>query len=313
MRVLSFFLAVLALAFSAGAAAASDKKEANQVTAKYGDAQILVSGGGAASPSKQTATFPKSASSSGSLTAKAGQFLYVTFSVTDAGDGAALKPHQTFVRLTNAKTGVSSFFVAKPDASSNEVGRFKIELPVSDRKALRDATEPGDYDVFVIVGDAALTNPVEWKVGTVNLQPPAAPAKPSVPLYTQPLLHDSDTTLVPLKEISHIFRNPERRPHAIVSLVAAGLIVAVVVGWIGYALSIPGARVSIPLASFIWAVGFHGSLAAVFVLFGLYWLRLTMFTTLGWLAILAVPLTVFGRQLLVSLQKRDARAATKKE
>jgi oligosaccharyltransferase complex subunit delta (ribophorin II) len=255
------------------------------------------------------AAFPNAAS--GSLTAKAGQYLYVTFSVTDAATKEELKPHQAFVRLTNTATGVASYFVAKPDPSGAEAGRHKLELAVGDRKALRDAVEAGDYAVHVIVGDAALENPVEWKVAAVNLQPPAPAAKAPVPLYTTPLLHESDTALAPLREIAHSFRTPERRPHAVVSLVAACAVVAVLVGWVLYVLSLPGLRFSVPWASSLWVFGFHGSFAAVLGLFALYWLRLDMFTTLGYLALLAPVVAFFMHMLLSTLQKRDALAAAK--
>lgn len=306
-------LALLGAALAAGAALVA---AAGSTRASYGNAQIIVSGGDAgAVPARATAAYPKSASNT--LSAKADQFLHVTFSVKDAEDGSALAPHQAFVRLTHETSGVASYFVAKPDAGG-EAGQHKLELRVGDRKALRDATEPGTYAVAVIVGDASLANPVEWSIGRVTLSPPAAPVHKAPPLYTTPLLHESDTALGPLREIKHTFRAPERRPPAAISLAAAGAVVAIVVGWVLYVLALPGWRWAAPLTSGaggLWVLGFHGSFGAVLALFLAYWLApaggLDMIRTLALLAVLAAPLAFFMHRLLATLQARDDATAAK--
>lgn len=309
MRVSAAIVAAAAaIAVSAAAASAA-------VTAAYGEAQLIATtkGAGAKPPIRQTATYPNAASG-GVLDATAAQQLTLLFSVADAATGAALAPHQAFVRFmpaAAAATGAATYFVATPDTAGSAAGAHRFSIDLSDRKALATLTEPGTYNVEIIVGDANIANPVQWQVGTVKIAPAQPPAKSPPPLYTTPLLHESDTTLKPLREIAHTFRAPEKRPPTVISIAAAGLVVLAVVVWIGHVLSIPGLKLALPLAASIWALAFFGGVAAILALFAAYWLRLTMFTTLGYLALLALPTAFAGRQLLVAVQA--AAADTKEE
>ncbi len=64
-------------------------------------------------------------------------------------------------------------------------------------------------------------------------------------LYSKPLLHESDTTLKPLAEIHHQFRQPEQRAPFIVSLVFTALVFVPLFGFITYVPSINGLPVNI--------------------------------------------------------------------
>jgi oligosaccharyltransferase complex subunit delta (ribophorin II) len=252
------------------------------------------------------AAYPKE--SAGNVVAKDGQYLHVLFDVTASTTKDALKPHQAFVRLTNQKTGAATLFVAQPDDSAiaDRKGVHRFSVDMSDRNSLFGAAEAGDYDVHIVVGDASIPNPVDWKVGSVNLQPRAAPVKAAPPLYTTPLLHESDITLAPLREIAHVFRAPESRPPAVISLAFAGAIVAALALWVLSALRLD-MSFRVPLTASVWALGFHGCFGLILALFAAYWFGLTMFTTLGYLSVLAIPTMMFGRQLLVSLQAAESQ------
>lgn len=60
---------------------------------------------------------------------------------------------------------------------------------------------------------------------------------------------------------------------------------------------------------FIFGTGFLASLAGIFALFGWYWLELTMFRTLGYLAVLGSANLTFGHLTLKRLASQDASAA----
>lgn len=319
MRFVAFlaFLALLSGADAKKKKKSAESDEASSVektlmAAKYGEAQLLVTVGAKAGGSylyRASAEYPKVAT--GSVVAKDGQHFHVLFDVT-APAGEGFNPHQAFIRLTNKATGKTSIFVAHPDSTTNadRKGLHKFSVDLSDRKALYEAADGGDFTVDVLIGDSSISNPVVWSVGSVSLQPRAPVQTPTPPLYSTPLLLDSDNTLVPLKEISHIFRQPDSRPPAVVSLVFTGIVLFVFAIWLLSTLRL-GLSFRIPLASFPWAVGFFASFGAILALFILYWYNLTMFTTLGYLTILSVPTVLFGRQLLVSLQAEDDAAASK--
>lgn len=63
---------------------------------------------------------------------------------------------------------------------------------------------------------------------------------------------------------------------------------------------------------FLWVLGFHGSLGAILVLFSVYWLRLNMFETLGYLAPLTLSALVFGNLALRAAASGDAAGAKSK-
>jgi hypothetical protein len=64
---------------------------------------------------------------------------------------------------------------------------------------------------------------------------------------------------------------------------------------------------------FVFGVGFLASLAAVLVLFVLYWIEFTMFQTLGYLAVLSVAVMAFGHLTLKKLAHASVAAKAKKE
>lgn len=252
-------VAIVVAAAAAAAAGAGAGAAAAAVTAVYGEAQAIATAPGKAAaakaPIRRQATYPGPASG-GVLDATATQHLTVTFAVTNAADGAPLAPHQAFVRFVPAAAdgaGQITHFVAAPDSASSIAGAHRFSLDLNDRKALATLTEAGEYHVDLVIGDTAIANPVEWRVGTVKISPAQPPAKSPPPLYTTPLLYESDTTLKPLREIAHTFRAPEKRPPAVISMGAGGLVVLAVVVWVTHVLSIPGLKLMLP--AFGWCVG----------------------------------------------------------
>lgn len=65
-------------------------------------------------------------------------------------------------------------------------------------------------------------------------------------------------------------------------------------------------------SNFVFGVGFLGSLAGILALFGTYWLRLTMFQTLGYLAIVGSVNIWFGHMLLKRLASQATESGAKK-
>lgn len=72
---------------------------------------------------------------------------------------------------------------------------------------------------------------IETDLGTLTLSFPPKP-KPTFPLYTRPLLHESDISLVPMPVIEHQFRVPEKRPTPIIPAFFTLLIAACLAGFI---------------------------------------------------------------------------------
>ena len=297
-------------AVAAAATAGGSSSGSSAVAAAYGEAQVYVTGGPGTATSRVTAAYP--APAPGALTAAVGSVLHVVFAVTNAATGAGLTPHQAFVRLTHAESGVVTHFVAPPAPTlrAGAAGVHGWSVDLSDRKALAGAAAMGVYAVDIVVGDAGISNPVVWRVtNALTLQPAAAPVKPAPPLYTTPLLHESDTTLTPLRKIAHAFRTPEKRPPAVVSLAAAAAIVACLLAFVVAAFRVPGFGISVPPGAALWAGAFFLCFAAYIALFAAFWLSVNMFTTLTYAALLAAPTAFTCHRMLVALQAADAKTA----
>lgn len=94
----------------------------------------------------------------------------------------------------------------------------------------------------------------------------------------------------------HLFREPEKRPARFVSdlfsVLAALPLLILLVLWARLRINVSNLSLS------LWTLGFHLGLAGIFILFGLFWLKLNMFETVRYL--LAIGLVTFfsGNKLL---------------
>jgi len=209
------------------------------------------------------------------------QKVSVKFQLQDMQAKGPMEVHQAFIRLTRENTDQEIIFVAEADASST----YKFELDVG-ANAKDFAFQSGKYAMELIVGDAVVENPFSWNLAEVSLTFPEGTETKEEDPYRY----------AKKPEIKHMFREPEKRPPAVVSnlftFLALAPLVLLIIMWIAL-----GANVSnFPLS--LSALGFHIGLAAIFGLYYCYWLTLDMFLTLRYLGILAVPTFLFGNRLL---------------
>ncbi|KAI1299206.1 Dolichyl-diphosphooligosaccharide--protein glycosyltransferase subunit 2 [Halotydeus destructor] len=112
----------------------------------------------------------------------------------------------------------------------------------------------------------------------------------------------------PKPEIVHQFRQPDKRPPQAVSdtftaLTALPLLVLFVL-WAKIGVNLNDLHVSLS------ALVFHSSLAAIFGLYVMFWIRLNMFTTVKCLLGISIVALISGRSLLRALNsKRKVKAA----
>ncbi|XP_003707065.1 oligosaccharide transferase delta subunit isoform X2 [Megachile rotundata] len=213
-------------------------------------------------------------------------------------DGTTKKPmrtHQTFVRLSSVANSNSDkkareiLLVAEPDASH----LYKFDMPVGSMAANFDYLS-GDYNVELIVGDAVLSNPFQWTVATVTLK---FPEPISTERADKGVLYKYKSNIYETKpEIKHMFREREKRPPAFVSNLFSGLCLAPVL-----LLLILWAKLGVNISNFpisVSALMFHLGLGSIFVLFGIFWLKLNMFVTLRYLVGLGVVTFLAGNKML---------------
>lgn len=212
------------------------------------------------------------------------QKIIVKFQLKDKADGTKMSAHQTFLKLTNQKTNQEIIFVA--DAASN---KFDLDIGSS---AGQFGHLSGKYSMELIIGDAVIENPFSWAVGDVNLNFPEGqtPKDKGLDRYAKK------------PEIEHLFREPEKRPAAVVSTVFTFLVLSpvliLVLLWMKIGVNVSNFPMSLS------AIGFHLCLAAIFGLYYCYWVQLDMFQTVRYLGLLALPTFIFGNRLLSGIASK---------
>uniref|UniRef100_A0A5B7AM07 Dolichyl-diphosphooligosaccharide--protein glycosyltransferase subunit 2 n=1 Tax=Davidia involucrata TaxID=16924 RepID=A0A5B7AM07_DAVIN len=233
-----------------------------------------------------------------SLSANHLQKLRLSFQLTTPL-GHAFEPHQAFLKLRH-ETKVEHIFVL-----GNSGKKFQIIL---DFLGLVEKFFylSGRYDIQLTVGDAVMENSFLQALGHVELDLPEPPEKATRP-PPQPV--DPYLRYGPKAEITHIFRSPEKRPPQELSLAFLGLIFLPFIGFLVGLL-----RIGINLKNFptsavpaTFAILFHLGIAAVLLLYALFWLKLDLFTTLKALGFLGIFLMFVGHKILSHLASTSAK------
>ncbi|TXG63843.1 hypothetical protein EZV62_010837 [Acer yangbiense] len=204
-----------------------------------------------------------------SLSANHLQKLRLSFQLTTPR-GSAFKPHQAFLKLRH-ETKVEHVFLVR-----NSGKKFEITL---DFLGLVEKLFylSGKYDIQLTVGDAVMENSLLSDIGYVELDLPEAPEKAPRP---PPQVVDPYSRYGPKAEISHIFRAPEKRPPQELSLTFSGLILLPFIGFLIGLLRLGVNLKNFPTSSVpvAFAILFHVGIAAVLLLYVLFWLKVRLFT-----------------------------------
>jgi len=220
------------------------------------------------------------------------QKIVMKFSIKSVSSDELLTPHQAFVRLTNQKTNQEIFFVPEPEAS--KMYKFDLDLGATAKDSF--ASRSGKYTMDLIIGDAVIENPFEWNAGVLSLtfgQEAVKPKKEKQTMYTAK------------PAIDHMFRQPEKRPSQTVSTAFTALIfipfLLMIILWFNIGANISNFQFS------LGSILFHVGLGGIFVLYYLFWVKLDMFTTLKYLAIIGGVTFLAANSLLSGIAARRAK------
>ncbi|CAG5113738.1 Oidioi.mRNA.OKI2018_I69.chr2.g7828.t1.cds [Oikopleura dioica] len=205
----------------------------------------------------------------------------VEFEVVNEQTSESLTAHQAFVVFYNTHNDVETTFIAEKKKS-----KYVASVDVSGNLEFG-----GKNQVKLIVGDALFHPAIKTHdFGTllVNGIP-----EPDAGNFNDRYLDKYD----PPAEIHHTFREPEARPPVMISFVFTGLCALPLVG-----LVVVWSRLGVNLRRMESAfLPFHIAIASIFGLYFLYWLRLDMFTTLKYLALLGSATFILGNRVLSTL------------
>ncbi|XP_028758347.1 dolichyl-diphosphooligosaccharide--protein glycosyltransferase subunit 2 [Neltuma alba] len=179
--------------------------------------------------------------------------------------GHAFKPQQAFLKLRH-ETNVEHIFVV---GSTGE--KFEIVL---DFLGLVEKLYylSGRYDIELTIGDAVMENSFLRFLGHIELDLPVVPEKAARP---PPPPVDPYSRYGPKAEITHLFRAPEKRPPQNVSLTFLSLTLLPFVGFLIGLLRLGVNLKNFPSATVpaTYAALFHAGIAAVLLLYLLFWLK----------------------------------------
>ncbi|XP_020578217.1 dolichyl-diphosphooligosaccharide--protein glycosyltransferase subunit 2 [Phalaenopsis equestris] len=213
--------------------------------------------------------------------------------------GVTFKPHQVFLKLRH-ETKVEHIFVI--DSSARQYKLILDFLGLVEKFYYLS----GKYDIELTIGDATMENSFLRALGSIELDLPDPPEKAAQP---PPPPADPYLRYGPKAEITHIFREPEKRPPKELSL---AFLVLTFLPLIGFLIGLM--RLGLNLKLFpssplpaAFSILFHASIAAVLLLYGLFWFKLDLFTALKGLCFLGPFLVFVGHRTLSHLASTSAK------
>ncbi|XP_010262349.1 PREDICTED: dolichyl-diphosphooligosaccharide--protein glycosyltransferase subunit 2-like [Nelumbo nucifera] len=211
--------------------------------------------------------------------------------------GNVFNPNQVFLKLIH-ETKIEHIFVV-----GNTGKQFQITL---DFLGLVEKFYclSGRYDIQITIGDIVMENSFLGALGHVELDLPEAPEKATRP---PPQPADPYMRYGPKQEITHIFRAPEKRPPKELSLAFLGLTLLPLVGFLAGLLHLGANLKNFPSSavSATFATLFHVGIAAVLLLYVLFWLKLDLFTTLKVFGFLGGFLLFVGHRTLSHIASKS--------
>ncbi|VDO04490.1 unnamed protein product [Haemonchus placei] len=222
------------------------------------------------------------------LSADSTKRLYMSFSVKSKVSNRLVQPHQAFILFKHVN-GAEVFYTADVQTG----GKYLVDINLA--KAHKDFEGiSGKYTAYLVIGDATIKTPINWPFADFVLSLPPAPVE--VVPKSQRINYDK------LPEIKHIFRQPEKRPSTVVSdaftLICLAPLLLLFVLWLRIGLNFG----NMPLN--VWTLIFHGSLAALFALYFVFWLQLNMFETLKYLAVVGGLTYLAGNRVLRAIANK---------
>jgi oligosaccharyltransferase complex subunit delta (ribophorin II) len=242
----------------------------------------------------QKATFPGGLSKQ--VTAEKNQYLYADIGLTG---GHGFQPSQIFLQLNKkGQADKSAVFPAAPSGKKDDKGHFLVKVNLASTEFLEAVYGKGEYEMQAVIGDSLLVKSHKWKIGVIQLN-----------------IDESDShkdAFAEQADIAHKFRDPERRPPAILAYVFTGLILAALIFLIIKLMASGSLDLQLPSnpSELMYALGFQATLGAILVLYVFYWWKLNIFQALGGLAIVGSVATVLGNQ---ALKRRHLRTQGKEK
>jgi len=219
-------------------------------------------------------------------------YLQLSLKVKGVSSGRAQAVQQVFLRLSHSKSDKDAVLAL----TSGPKG-YRVAADIANAIGSQVSHLSGVYKAELLLGDAVVSNPTAWHFADIELS------------FAKQNVTERDPLLAARKEIAHLFRKADDRANTSTALLATALVLA------PWALLLLGLLlVGINLGRLpggvngIFALLFVASLGAILFLLYVYWLRLNMFQTLGYLSVLGALAVLFGSRALSAIATNESKA-----
>ncbi len=249
------------------------------------------------------------------------QTIFFEIAVRDKETKKAILPHQVAVifKIVGQKSGIPLgvpeeqlvYFAPLAGAASTSLS---LSIPLSNRKLIQPFDS--DYEISVIAADRNMDEGIMQKLGKVRIQF-STPLDLTVAVDQLPgaTMADKDMskTAVATSEfkhytastpIEHMFRAPEKRPNFLISTVFLG---AMIVVFLAFNLVLLN-HFNVKLLGFMSSLFFAGLALVVFTIWN-FFIFLTLFQAVSFLAPMVVALVLVGNKELSNCKEARAKLA----
>lgn len=196
------------------------------------------------------------------------------------------------ISLPMTKNRVKSYIIVD-DQNSFELtfvpSRTDIALPFE--------YEKGEYEFLILFGDALLS-PLTVSVCTASIDFGAVPEDPIYPIYSKPLLYQSENSVKPLKEIEHVFRPENKSPFFLFPIAFSVAILCMIPVLFFLFKKIGFEKKEDAVSKKIWKILYFGCITTFIVLYVYFWIGWNMLSLLKVLIPFAVVTAVIGNRAL---------------
>ena len=192
------------------------------------------------------------------------------------------------MRLFSSQSNRAAYVAAAPAKKGDALEISATSAGIEDQIG----AQGGPFEATLIIGSVSPSAALQWPLGVVTVthrpgpdgnQPPAPRTRMEVETSPKP-------------EIVHVFRVPVKPAPTLASLAFTGIAVLPLAAFIIGAGFVGANFSAFPKTGIEWvyAIGFHGGIAALLVLYVLFWLKLNLLQTLPFALIFEVVTLGFG-------------------
>ena len=151
---------------------------------------------------------------------------------------------------------------------------------------------------MILFGDCLIASPISLSIFTATVDFGAIPEEPIYPIYSKPLLYQSENSVKPLKEIEHVFKPENKNPFFLfpigfsIAIIASIFVLLMVFNKIGFV------RKNDTMSKTIWKILFFLCICSIVALYIYFWIGWNMLSLLKVLLPLAAITAIMGNRAL---------------